>query len=120
MSDDTVSISRTLAEMARRLNIDLDEIADEAIRRYLVADATAGMTSRMQAALLAAKMLSRQFGHEHIGCEHVFLAILLDGDSMPSQFVRKAGAINVVEDIAGFLRSEQYTGAGSESDDSKG
>jgi hypothetical protein len=35
-------------------------------------------------------------GHKHIGTEHVFLAILLDGDALPTQMMERIGARNEV------------------------
>ena len=107
-SEPNVPISPTLASMARRFDIDLASIADGVLRDHIVHEAMAGLTARMESAMVAAKMLARQYGHSHVGCEHVFLAILLDADSIPSQFTRKAGAIGIVEDIAALLKSEQY------------
>ncbi len=63
----------------------------------------------MRTALLGAQKLARDFGHKHIGTEHVFLAILLDGDAIPSQIMDSSGTRNeVVEEIRAMLASESY------------
>jgi ATP-dependent Clp protease ATP-binding subunit ClpC len=54
------------------------------------------MTPRMQTALLTAQENARDLGHNHIGCEHVILAILVDRHSLPAQILEESGAIDGV------------------------
>ena len=104
-----VSISPTLASLAKRFDIDLSEYADEALTERLLRDPVSVLTARMRTALLGAQKLARDFGHKHIGTEHVFLAILLDGDAIPSQIMDSSGTRNeVVEEIRAMLASESY------------
>jgi ATP-dependent Clp protease ATP-binding subunit ClpA len=63
----------------------------------------------MRTAVLGAQKLARDFGHKHIGTEHVFLAILLDDHAIPSQIMESIGSRNeVVEKIRAMLASEPY------------
>jgi hypothetical protein len=104
-----VPISPTLAELAQRLNIDLASVADGVLRDHLFREAMAGLTPRMKTAMLAAHEVSLRFGHSHIGCEHMFLAIVLDPESIPSQILRRGGSIDdVLQRLDSLLRSEQY------------
>ena len=105
----TVPISPTLDAMARRFNIDLASIADDVLRDHVVHEAMAHLTARMQRAMLAAREVSRRYGHSHIGTEHVFLAILLDPDSVPSQILRKVRSTDeVAQELDSLLSSEEY------------
>jgi ATP-dependent Clp protease ATP-binding subunit ClpA len=104
-----VSISPTLASMAKRFDIDLSAFADEVLGERILRDPVSALTPRMRVVLLAAKELASEFGHNHIGTEHVFLAILLDPHSLPSQLMRDAGTSKViVEQIRTMLASESY------------
>ena len=120
-----VEISETLAYMADRFQIDLSSLAEDALTDRILRDPMSGLTARMKTALLAAGEEARRFGHKHIGCEHVFLAILLDQHAIPSQMLREMGAADdVVQRIQTLLGSEWYTqppvgDRGSEDDSSE-
>jgi ATP-dependent Clp protease ATP-binding subunit ClpA len=104
-----IPISPTLASMARRFEIDLSGIADEALTERILRDPISALTARMRSALLAAQRLGRDLGQKHIGAEHVFLAILLDDNSLPSQIMQSIGTRNeVVERIRTMLASDSY------------
>ncbi len=104
-----ISISPTLASLAKRFEIDLSEYADEALTERLLRDPVSVLTARMRTALLGAQKLARDFGHKHIGTEHVFLAILLDDHAIPSQIMDSMGTRNeVVGEIRAMLASESY------------
>src|SRR6202022_3384261 len=85
-------ISPTLASLARRFEIDLSGLADEALTERILRDPISALTARMRTALLAAQKLGRDLGHKHIGTEHVFLAILVDENSIPSQIMQSTGS----------------------------
>src|SRR5258708_35601553 len=91
-----ISISPTLASLAKRFDIDLSEYADEALTERLLRDPVSVLTARVRTALLGAQKLARDFGHKHIGTEHVFLAILLDADPIRSQIMDSTGTLNEV------------------------
>jgi hypothetical protein len=104
-----IPISPTLASLARRFDIDLSSLADEALTERILRDPMLALTARMRSALLAAQRLGRDFGHKHIGAEHVFLALLLDDNSLPSQIMQGTGTREeVVEKIRTMLASESY------------
>jgi hypothetical protein len=104
-----VQISETLAYMADRFEIDLASLAEDAITDRILRDPMSALTARMERALLAAREEGRRFGHKHIGCEHVFLAILLDPHAIPSQILRDMGAADdVVQRLRALLGSECY------------
>lgn len=104
-----VPISPTLAHIAHRFGIDLSSLAEEALRDRILREPLPALTSRMAIALLTAREEGRRFGHAHIGCEHVFLAILLDRHSIPAQILRDMGAADdVVQQIQTLLGSDVY------------
>ncbi len=95
--------------MAKRFNIDLSKYADEALGERILRDPVSALTARMQVALLAALKSAREFGHNHVGTEHVFLAILLDPHSLPSQILEDVGAKeDLVKRIQAMLASDSY------------
>jgi ATP-dependent Clp protease ATP-binding subunit ClpC len=109
-----IPISPTLASLARRFDIDLSGLADEALTERILRDPMSALTPRMRSSLLAAQKLGRELGHKHIGAEHVFLAILLDDHSLPSQIMQSVGTRNeVVEKIRTMLASESYNRPGT-------
>jgi ATP-dependent Clp protease ATP-binding subunit ClpA len=104
-----IPISPTLASLARRFDIDLSGLADEALTERILRDPVSALTARMRSALLAAQKLGRDLGQKHIGAEHVVLAILLDENSLPSQIMQSNGTRKeVVEKIRSILASESY------------
>lgn len=104
-----VAISPTLATIAKRLNIDLAALADEALTQRIVRDSISALTPRMGTALLVAKETSGRFGQKHLGTEHIFLAILLDPHSIPSQILEDIGVREqVIKEIETMLASDAY------------
>ncbi len=105
----SVPVAPNLAELAGRLNLDLTSLVHEALRDRMLRESAAAFTPRLEMVLLAAHADARQRGHSHVGTEHVFLAILLDQSSLPSQLLGEAGtsedAIRRVEEL---LASEAY------------
>jgi len=104
-----VAISPRLATIARRFNIDLSALVDEALTERILRDSFTALTARMQAALLVAKETSGRFGQKHLGTEHIFLAILLDPHSIPSQMLKELGVRQqVIKEIETMLASDSY------------
>jgi ATP-dependent Clp protease ATP-binding subunit ClpA len=104
-----VAISPTLAHMAERFDIDLSSLAEQALRDRILAEPTTALTARMTTALLTARQEGRRLGHSHIGCEHVFLGILLDKHSIPAQILQDMGVgEDVVQRIQTMLASDGY------------
>jgi hypothetical protein len=112
MADDAtpmIPISPTLANIARRFNIDLSALAEDALNDRILRDAVSALTARMRTALLTAQQTARSSAQRHIGTEHVFLGILLDQNSIPSQILADIGVREqVVQHIEKMLASESY------------
>jgi ATP-dependent Clp protease ATP-binding subunit ClpA len=82
---------------------------DEALSDRVLRDPVSDLTTRMRNVLIAAHVVAQEFGHKHIGTEHVFLAILLDGHAIPTQMMESIGARNeVIGQIRTLLASESY------------
>ncbi len=104
-----VRISPALATIAKRFNIDLSALAVEALTQRILRDSLNALTARMQTALLVAQETAHRFGHKHVGTEHVFLAILLDPHSIPSNMVNDIGVREqVIKEIETMLASDAY------------
>jgi len=104
-----VRISPALATIARRFSIDLSALAVEALTQRILRDSLSALTARMQTALLAAHETAHRFGQKHVGTEHVFLAILLDPNSIPSHMLKDIGVRErVVKEIETMLASDAY------------
>jgi hypothetical protein len=105
-----ISISPTLARLAKRFDIDLSVFAEEALTERVLRDPVAMLTARMRTALLASQRLAADSGHEHIGTEHIFLAILLDENALPSQIMQSIGGRDeVVRQVRTLLASDSYS-----------
>src|SRR5579872_7484524 len=91
-----VSISPSLSSMARRFDIDLSALADETLTERILRDPLTALTPRMRTVLLAAQQIAHEYGHQHIGTEHVFLAILLDAHALPTQLLKKASTLDEI------------------------
>ncbi len=48
-------------------------------------------TPRLHNAMDEAARIAREAGHDQLGAEHVFLAIIQDADSVPAQVLRRLG-----------------------------
>ena len=104
-----VAISPKLATIARRFNIDLSALVDEALTERILRDSLSALTARMQAALLVAKETAGQYGHKHLGTEHIFIGILLDPHAIPSQMLKDLGVREqVIKEIETMLASDAY------------
>lgn len=104
-----VAISPTLATLAKRFNINLSAIVEEALTQRILNEPVHALTARMRTALLAAQAAGQQIGHKHVGTEHVFLAILQDAHSIPSQILEEIGVRErVAKQIETILTSETY------------
>jgi hypothetical protein len=107
-----VAISPSLARTAERFSIDLSARADSVLLADILGEVAVASTPRMQIALLAARQLARDYGHQHVGCEHVFLAILLDQHSLPAQLLATMGnRDDLIERTRSLLGSESYNRA---------
>jgi ATP-dependent Clp protease ATP-binding subunit ClpA len=103
-----VAISPALATIARRFNIDLSALADEALTERILRDSVRALTARMRTALVAQETALR-YEQKHLGTEHIFLAILLDPHSIPSQMLNEIGVREqVVKQIETMLAGEAY------------
>jgi ATP-dependent Clp protease ATP-binding subunit ClpA len=104
-----VAISPALATIARRFNIDLSALADEALTERILRDSVRALTARMRTAFLVAQETALRYEQKHLGTEHIFLAILLDPHSIPSQMLNEIGVREqVVKQIETMLAGEAY------------
>jgi hypothetical protein len=63
-------------------------------------------TPRYRQILDAANGLARAIGHTHVGVEHLFLAIIRDGASMPAQSLsRTAGLAGLHRDFLEYMQA---------------
>lgn len=107
-----VTISLHLAQLARRFEIDLTELVDEALLERILREPLTALTPRMREILLSAHQEARRRGHRHIGTEHVFLATLLDRESVPAQLMRQLGTRDsAIEQLQNLLVSDEYNKA---------
>lgn len=57
----------------------------------------------------AAAAIAREMGHEHIGVEHLFLAMLADPRAVPTQVLSQRVDLNQVEaELRALMASEEY------------
>lgn len=49
------------------------------------------LTPRAERILAAASVEASKRGHEYVGAEHIFWALMADSDSVPAQVLEKAG-----------------------------
>lgn len=95
--------------MAKQFSIDLGADASRILLTELLRETTARFTPRMQTALLRARQIADQHGHEHVGCEHVFLAIAMDANSIPTQVLAEAGVTqSITERLSEILAGDSY------------
>ncbi len=86
-----VAISPKVASIAERFNTDLSALADEVLTQRILRDSLGTLTARMAIAFLVAQQTAQRYRQKHVGAEHVFLAILLDPHSIPSQMLQDIG-----------------------------
>ncbi|AHH19632.1 Clp amino terminal domain-containing protein [Nocardia nova SH22a] len=79
-------------------------------------------TPRLVAAIADAEQIAREAGHNWIGAEHVFLAIVRDTDSVPAHVLRRIGvdpaAISAA--LADTMNSTDYRTPTDDSRDPEG
>ncbi len=106
-----VAISPKLATIAERFKIDLSALADEVLLQRILRDSLGALTARMAIAFLVAQETAQRYGQKHLGTEHIFLAILLDPDSIPSQMMKDIGVREqVIKEIEAMLASDSWNG----------
>jgi ATP-dependent Clp protease ATP-binding subunit ClpA len=91
-----LNVSETLADFAKRFNLDLDALAEETLKDRILREPVSALRARMRKALLSAWQDARADGRKYIGTEHVVLAILLDNASIPRQVTDRIGATNQI------------------------
>ncbi|WP_373569314.1 Clp protease N-terminal domain-containing protein [Streptomyces sp. FXY-T5] len=68
-------------------------------------------TPRLYKVLGAAEALAQSLGHQHVGVEHVFLAIVRDVEAVPTQVLEEiVPARTVSEVLEACIRSPEYLG----------
>lgn len=71
-------------------------------------------TPRYAAVLSNAAQLARQLGHQHVGVEHLFLAIIQDPHAIPTQILAQIVDLPGVEGrLLGVMGSSAYSTGGS-------
>lgn len=102
-------MSPNLARLIKDFDGDLPASANRILTHELVMGALDGATPRLQRVLMAARRIARDRGHAHVGCEHVFLAILQDQHSIPAQILEAAGALEETSrKVQHLISSESY------------
>ena len=67
-------------------------------------------TPRYEAVLAGGSRLAREFGDQHVGVEHLFLAIIQDRDAIPTQVLAKIVELPEIEErLLGIMRSSSYS-----------
>ncbi|WP_425315028.1 Clp protease N-terminal domain-containing protein [Streptomyces viridochromogenes] len=65
----------------------------------------------MQEVLRDAEALARSLGHEHVGTEHVFLAIARDAEAVPTQVLAEfVPPHRVVQALTTQMQAPEYLG----------
>ncbi|MEU1545852.1 Clp protease N-terminal domain-containing protein [Nocardia sp. NPDC005745] len=68
-------------------------------------------TPRLHQVLLDSVDVAREFGHSYVGVEHLMLAILREGKSVPIHVLAQMmNPVDYIEALTTFLRSDGYTG----------
>jgi ATP-dependent Clp protease ATP-binding subunit ClpA len=71
--------------------------------------------------LKRAEDASAEFGHEHVGCEHIIVGILRDPDSIPSQLMERDGSRQrVLTELFRLLSSDSYRSGSNQVVDASG
>lgn len=66
-------------------------------------------TPRYRRVLEVAEDLARQFGHDYVGTEHLFLAIIADRDAVPTQVLAQiANPSELAARLRDFMNSGAY------------
>ncbi|WP_409239409.1 Clp protease N-terminal domain-containing protein [Streptomyces sp. PA5.6] len=77
-----------------------------------MADLSSQQTPRVSDILSSADSLARGMGHDHVGAEHVFLAILHDTEAMPTQVLSEhVSPQQVITALETQMNSPEYLGA---------
>jgi ATP-dependent Clp protease ATP-binding subunit ClpC len=71
-------------------------------------------TPRYAEVLSNAAQLARQLGHQHVGVEHLFLAIIQDPHAIPTQVLAQIADLPEIEErLLGVMGSSAYSTGGS-------
>jgi ATP-dependent Clp protease ATP-binding subunit ClpA len=69
------------------------------------------MTPRYVEVSEAAHRIAEEFGHSHVGVEHVFLAIIRDDSAIPSQLIERHVRRDTLEqEVLDLMASKGYQG----------
>jgi ATP-dependent Clp protease ATP-binding subunit ClpA len=72
-------------------------------------------TPRYAAVLSNAEQLARQLGHQHVGVEHLFLAIIQDPHAIPTQVLAQTADLPEIEErLRSIMSSAPYSAHSSE------
>ncbi|MFK4069868.1 Clp protease N-terminal domain-containing protein [Streptomyces sp. NPDC029674] len=83
-----------------------------------MADLSSRHTPRVSKILSAADLLAQGMGHDHVGAEHIFLAILSDTEAMPTQILAEhLSPQQVIASLEAQMNSPEYLGATEPTDD---
>ncbi|MFD9981555.1 Clp protease N-terminal domain-containing protein [Streptomyces massasporeus] len=76
-----------------------------------MSDQNPHFTPRLHTVLEAAEALARSLGHEHVGTEHVFLAIVQDVEAVPTQVLSEiVPPHRVIQALENQMRAPEYLG----------
>lgn len=71
-------------------------------------------TPRYAAVLASAMSIAREMDHHHLGVEHLFLAIIRDGNALPTQLLATLADIDEVDlNLTRFMESPRYSASHS-------
>jgi hypothetical protein len=71
-------------------------------------------TPRLHQILLDSVVVAREFGHSYVGVEHLVLAVLREGKSVPVHVLAQImNPVDYIEALTTFMRSDGYTTPGS-------
>jgi ATP-dependent Clp protease ATP-binding subunit ClpA len=66
-------------------------------------------TPRYTAVIAAASNIAREWGHQYVGAEHLFLAIIRDRRALPSQVLAQLVDLDQVEaELRAVMESDGY------------
>jgi ATP-dependent Clp protease ATP-binding subunit ClpA len=67
-------------------------------------------TPRYRALVAAASKIATEFGHEHVGAEHLFLAIIGDRHAVPTQVLARLTDLDQAEaEVRALMESDRYS-----------
>jgi len=66
-------------------------------------------TPRYARIVAAANKVAQEWGHNYVGVEHLFLAIIRDRDAVPTQVLARLVDLNEVQtELSGLMESVEY------------